>query len=388
MVAKMLASDGSFNVWLYSIQGGGVIPHLEGITSGSLNVSNGQGLAKKIKNYYLKVHRLSQLKKQLAIDVSISSLWPVDWINALTGHEKKVAVIQINILNNVQNEKMVKLRKLVTAVYSRFDKVVLGGGNLIEEMNGFFKIEKQKLLVIQNPVETKRVAKNLEQPLPYSLPDIFEKYQVLVAANRLSIIKNTEALIPIYKALPNQEKVKLLIIGEGEEKERIQQFILSEGLSYSQVEADVFEEKANIYFLNFQENIHSLISKSNVFLFSTKAEGLPLTLLEAMSAGAPILVSDCPNGGIGEIIKGTFAFDYENPRLIPEKFQGGYLMPIPLVDRPETIEKWKNKIEEILTADQMQLKKMTASNKAKAEEFDIENVKVAWVSMIQGLFEN
>ncbi|MBK0401724.1 glycosyltransferase [Adhaeribacter sp. BT258] len=388
MVAQMLADSGKYNVWLYAIQGGDITSTLAGVTSGSLNILNEPGSLKKVRNYYLKFARLSKLKKQLNIDLSISSLWPVDWINALTGSDKKVAIIQINILNNVQNEKMVRFRKLVSTVYSRFDKIVLGGGNLVPEMTDFFKINGEKLLVIQNPVETKRVEKNLREPLPFGLSTTFDKYQVLVAANRLSAIKNTQALIYIYKLLTDKEKVKILIIGEGEEKERLQQLIINEGFTYSQVESESFDENSNFYFLNFQNNIHNLIGTSKVFLFPTKAEGLPLTLLEAMSTGVPVLVSDCPNGGVGEIINGTYDFDFSNQRSEPAKFDGGYLMPIPHTDKAEQLVFWKGKIEEILAADNPRRESYRFSNKARAEKFDVEHVKFTWVSMIEGLFTN
>src|SRR5690606_1222322 len=157
------------------------------------------------KIYYTKISRLNKLKRELQTDLTISSLWPVDCINAFTGHDKKIAIIQINILNNEQNKQMVRFRKLVSAVYSRFDKIIVGGGNMVQEMTRFFNIKEENIQVIQNPVNTNLVLQNLQEPLPYDLEAVFEKYKVLVAANRLSITKNTEALIHIYISLPEKE---------------------------------------------------------------------------------------------------------------------------------------------------------------------------------------
>ena len=161
MVAQMLADSTKFNVWLYSVLEGGVTPALNGVNTGSLNISQGSGLISKLKIYSAKISRLNQLKRDLKTDITISSLWPVDWINAFTGKDKKVAIIQINILNNEQNKQMVRFKKLVSAVYSRFDKIILGGGNLVEEMTGFFKLDKEKVQVIQNPVNSNLVIQNL-----------------------------------------------------------------------------------------------------------------------------------------------------------------------------------------------------------------------------------
>lgn len=377
MIAQMLHEKGSYNVWLYSVVKGDQLPELNGVNAGSLEIELNKGTTSKLFNYYRKLSRLRKIKKALKIDLTISSLWPVDWMNALTGKDKKAAVIQINILNNRQNEKMVRYKKLVTKVYNRFDGIVLGSANLMPEMADFFGIDQDKLVVITNPVETKRIDANIKAPVQSKFGDVFDRYKVCTVANRLNPIKNTDVLVFIYKRL-SDANVKFLIIGEGEEKKKIQHLILSEGLKWSQVEDENFDTTAHFYFQNFQINIHNIINRSKLFLFPTKGEGLPLVLLEAMYCGVPVIASDCPNGGVSEVMQAKQPFDINHLREIAERTAGGYLMPVPSAEDERTILEWKEKIEELINANPVYREEIRSFNRNRASEFDKEKIKKKW----------
>lgn len=382
MLAKMLRESGRYNVYLYSIHATDSLPEAEGVSVGTLDIRSGN----KIKLYYEKIMRLRKLKKECKIDLTISSLWPVDWMNALTGKEKKMAIIQINILNNRQNDKMVRFRQLVTKVYNKFDAIVLGGANLKFELVNFFKLQENKLKVIQNPIDAKLIERNANVPLSEKLQRVFSKYKVCTAANRLHDVKNTEALVDIYHLLSHKDTVRFLIIGEGEEKESIQNQIQNKGLRWSQVEDEAFDDSAHFYFLNFQKNIHNIISRSKIFLFPTKSEGLPLALLESMYCGIPVVVSDCANGGISEVMEGKHGYNFEVPREIPEKVPGGYLMPIPVSENLKLT--WKEKIEEVLNEDEEVLTGIGAANKERSSQFDKEKIRYQWYGLVDGLLKN
>ena len=208
----------------------------------------------------------------------------------------------------------------------------------------------------------------------------------MVVANRLHPVKNTESLIPIVKKLPENKRIKLLIIGEGEEKIRLTKLINEEGLQYSEIEVSSFDENADIYFSKFQDNIHNILSKANVFIFPTKSEGLPLALLEAMYCGVPILVSDCPNGGVSEALDAKKSFDINHPRKEPEFTGGGYLMPIPFAEQDSSIQIWADKIEEVLNFDNSKLNSIQLKNRERAVQFDKEIIKRKWLSLIDDVF--
>lgn len=387
LLFQIFSGSGNFNVYQCSLY-----PSLSNISTKdvdkirSLNITRTNNFIKKIFYYYLKIKRLKKLKKDLSIDLTISSLWPTDWINILTGSEKKVAIIQINILNNYQNAKMIKYKYFVSYIYNKFNKIVTGNPYLIDELKNNFKVKEQLFAVIHNPIDCQLIDNNIKAPLQYDLYDLFEKFNVLIAANRLHKIKNTEALIYIYKKLHDKNHIKLLIIGEGEEESNIKNIAISEGLTYFDVNHSYIDFRANIFFLKYQDNMHNLISKAAIFLFPTTSEGFPLALLEAMYCKIPILVSDCPTGGTFEIMQGEGKYNTLKERTQAELTNAGYLMPVPRMEKPETIDLWCEKINELLSLDNSKLNEIKENNHKRAKCFDKEIIKHKWYELIENLF--
>lgn len=82
--------------------------------------------------------------------------------------------------------------------------------------------------------------------------------------------------------------VRLLLAGEGEERPKIEAFLRDRGL------------ETKVTLLGARRDIPRLLAASDAFLLSSISEGVPLTLIEAMAAGVPIVSTD--PGGIREVI--------------------------------------------------------------------------------------
>jgi glycosyltransferase involved in cell wall biosynthesis len=389
MLAEMLQSAGKFDVYIcamYRIDA--FLFNAKGISVSSLQIEESRGLRGRCINYFKKINRLRKLKKELSIDLTISSLWPADWVNFLTGKDSKIAIIQINILNNIQNLQMVRFRKLFRYIYNRFDRVVVGSASLIDELTGFFKIQRSQLIAIPNSIDVGMIDQNIQIALPVDVARLFKKYHVLVAANRLHETKNTQSLISILKKLPDRSNVKLLIIGEGDEEKNLKESIREEDLLYSRIDCSEFDETADVYLLRFQKNIHNLIHQSKIFLFPTRAEGAPLALLEALCCGTPVLASDCPNGGVFEVMQGSGAYDRYQERTISEQTKAGFLMPIPDRSKPGSIESWSHQISYLLHMDMNMAQAIGVGGRTIAAAYDRESVRLKWLETIDLVLQN
>ena len=105
--------------------------------------------------------------------------------------------------------------------------------------------------------------------------------------------KNIEEFIEIAKSiLLKSDNYCFIIYGEGSLKERLQ----------DQIHREKLEKK--ILLLGFQENIPKALKGLDIFLFTSKNEGFPLVLLEAMAAGIPIITTG--SGGIKNMITSTY----------------------------------------------------------------------------------
>jgi glycosyltransferase involved in cell wall biosynthesis len=82
--------------------------------------------------------------------------------------------------------------------------------------------------------------------------------------------------------------VRLLLAGEGEQRATIEQFLRDRAL------------ERHVTLLGARRDIPRLLSAADAFLLSSVSEGVPLTLIEAMAAGVPVVSTD--PGGIREVI--------------------------------------------------------------------------------------
>ncbi len=379
-LAESLAGQGVYEVYYCALYQPAALPHLPGVNVNSLGLSTGGGFRGRLKRYRGAVSRLSRFKKENNIYVTISNLWPTDWVNRLAGDEKKIAVIHTTILHSHHNWMMLKARRLVSFVYTGLHKVVVVSSNLVPELTDFFKIPASKIQVISNPVDNQRAALLATEAPAEALQKLFSQKRVLTAVGRLSHEKNTASLVRIFRLI-KPTGAKLLYVGEGPEKAALQVQVLKAGLTLADLSEGYPKDEKDVYFAPFQQNVFPVFRNTSLLLFPSRGEGVPLVLLEAMSCGCPVLASDCPNGGVSEVMQGKTPFNIQQPRTKAEAATGGYLMPIP--DDAATDALWAEKIEEMLSLGEEEWGKISRTAQERAADYDIHHFSREWHEMIQ-----
>lgn len=144
-------------------------------------------------------------------------------------------------------------------------------------------LSKRKTKLIRNGVDT-------EVFVPKKIPR--DKF-VVGHVGRLSPIKNQKLLVEAFSIAFNSnsqfaENAVLLIVGEGESRKELEQYIDSKKLG------------AKISLVGLRQNMPSTYRGFSVFVMSSIGEGIPMTLLEAMSSGLPAIVTNV--GGMPEVV--------------------------------------------------------------------------------------
>lgn len=106
----------------------------------------------------------------------------------------------------------------------------------------------------------------------------------LISVGRLVDQKDHLTLLKAIKLIHLKCKIELLIIGRGVNELSIKKFILDNNLS------------KKIKVMNFKKNPFPYIKLSDALILSSKYEGLPNVLLEALTLNKPIISSGCPTG--------------------------------------------------------------------------------------------
>lgn len=156
----------------------------------------------------------------------------------------------------------------------------------------FCKCISDKTAVIMNPVSSLCYENNT---------DFSYKDNVIVTACRLEPQKNVSLLIKAFSKIEQQiPHYKLLVYGDGSEREKIQKEINQYNLSERVV------LKGNV------DNVFKEVSKSKIFALTSNFEGLSNAVTEALCTGTVCVVTDSPTYGNRDLIS-----DGDNGFLVP-----------------------------------------------------------------------
>ena len=113
----------------------------------------------------------------------------------------------------------------------------------------------------------------------------------IVHIGRFTEQKNQKELIDIFSIVMNKKnnnKLQLILVGEGEQFLKIKEYV-----KYKNIEK-------NVIFKGKIDSCYNILNQSDIFVMPSKWEGMPMTIIEAMGTGIPIVAY--PVGGIKDII--------------------------------------------------------------------------------------
>ena len=172
--------------------------------------------------------------------------------------------------------------RLIPKVYPSADLVTTVSAGLADNMAEEVPYPRSKITVIPNAVLSERVFRMAEEDPGHPwLSGDQGPIRTVVAVGRLSNAKNFALLIDAVARIPH---VRALILGEGPLRSDLEAQIAGLGLT----------ERVSL--LGFQANPYCFMRRADAFVLSSRFEGLPTVLIEALALGVPVVSTDCPHG--------------------------------------------------------------------------------------------
>ena len=238
----------------------------------------------KIKRYCILQENLLEdiksLRKALhenRIDIAVGMGIYANFCVCMSNFGLKTKMV-ISERNSPLHDHLSKKSKLLRfLVYRNADAYVFQ----TQEAKKFYSKSIQKRgCVIHNPIRS---------DLPIKT-DINRKE--IVAVGRLMPQKNYEMLLhAIKKVHDRHSEFTLRIFGEGRSRNNLERLVSKIGI------------KDIVKFEGFTLDVHDQIKDSAIYVLSSDFEGMPNSLMEAMSMGFPVISTDCPCGGPAELIQ-------------------------------------------------------------------------------------
>ncbi len=234
--------------------------------------------------------------------------------------------------------------------YKHIQKVICIS-NAIKTIVSESNIDKDKLELIYSGVDPNRLI-NTGADIRKELG--LDKDKVLIG-NIAAIADHKDyfAFIKVIKELRiKNPKIAGLIIGDGPQRNEIENFVKKENL------------EEHIHFLGYRADANSLIFDLDLFLMPSKTEGLGTSIIDAFNAGIPVVATN--SGGISELVK------HNKTGLLAEPFD--YI-------------KLAEHIESILSSNELR-QELVKKAKAKAQSFHYINMVKKTYDLYESIMKN
>jgi glycosyltransferase involved in cell wall biosynthesis len=180
-------------------------------------------------------------------------------------------------------------RALARWLYPHSDGVVAVSRGVADDLVKVVPGIRDKVFVVYNPVDLDGI-RRLSQDEPDHPWFRSRGHQVVLAVGGLKPVKDFASLIRAFEQARKTRPLKLVILGDGPERGRLEALVSELGLS------------EDVSLPGFTANPYACMSRSAVFVLSSRTEGFPNVLLEALACGCPVVSTDCQSGP-GEILE-------------------------------------------------------------------------------------
>ena len=190
-------------------------------------------------------------------------------------------IVRSNQSPNNYAKNIIK-RKIMAFFLKKADKIVVNSNDFKKEFKKFFNLET---IIIYNLIEKindlKKFSKKMKNENFFSSS---KKILNILSIGRLVHQKDQITILKALNLIKNKKKFKFYLIGKGNEYTNLKRFIDNNKLN------------KQVKILNFKSNVYPYYKKADIFVLSSLYEGLPNTLIEALSFGVPIISSNCKTG--------------------------------------------------------------------------------------------
>lgn len=231
-------------------------------------------------------------------DGMISSMAPANVTaiiaKRLAGYDGRLVINEQNTMSlqaSSSRHRLIKLSpKLAKLFYPSAYQVVGVSEGVVDDLVRTTGIDRNKVEVIYNPVITAELRRKARETLDHPWFKHGEP-PVIIAVGTLTEQKDFATLLEAFASVRVHRRARLIILGEGRLREPLEALVHDLGLADS------------VSLPGFVDNPYAYMSHAAVFVLSSRWEGLPTVLIEAMACGTPVVATDCPSGP-REILKG------------------------------------------------------------------------------------
>lgn len=312
-----------------------------------------------------KVEELRKLKDLYNIDIAISFMQFANMVNILSKG----------------TERVILTTHSVNSIYAKYENSIFWSGETFKELYQYADLitvpsEYCKNDWIEHYGDKNHITRTLYNPVhSMKVDSLSNKENIVITTGRMQPIKRQWHLIRAFKSVRERcPDSKLIILGDGELRSKLEKLVEKLELQ------DCIEMPGNV------KNVEAYLKKAKVFAMTSYCEAMSCSVLEALSAGVPVVSCDSP-GGIREELEIT-----SDKKVITEPLYGscGIVTPyIKTCDVDELTGEEKMLADEIvhLLIDDNLRQQMVKNAYRVADKFSVEMIGKQWLNAVERLEE-
>jgi glycosyltransferase involved in cell wall biosynthesis len=208
------------------------------------------------------------------------------WASRIALPRTRVVVRQSNTLTRTMDAAR-GTRRLIPYLVRRFyrgaDGVVAVSEGVARDLIRTARLDPGRVHVVPNPVIPPEIFARAAEPLAHlwfqrSAPP------VVLGVGRLTAQKDFATLIRAFAQVRRRQPARLVILGEGEERSRLETLVRVLGL------------EDDVALPGFVLNPYAYMARAAVLVLSSAWEGLPAVVVQALAVGTPVIATDCESG--------------------------------------------------------------------------------------------
>lgn len=182
------------------------------------------------------------------------------------------------------------LLQLMRVTYRFANKVIANSEAVAADVSQFLRISRDGIEVVFNPINMASIEAlsraEVGHPWCYSGAP-----PTILGVGRLVAVKDFQTLIRAFAIVRSSRDCRLVILGEGPERAKLESMIRELGL------------QQEVYLPGFVRNPFAWMRNVKLLVSSSLSEGCPNALMQALTCGTPVVSTDCVGGSV-EILEG------------------------------------------------------------------------------------
>jgi glycosyltransferase involved in cell wall biosynthesis len=172
--------------------------------------------------------------------------------------------------------------RLIPRLYRHADAIIANSGGVAQNLIAL-GLDAKHITSIPNGVDYGWIADQAGEPPSWARPGRSHR-PTIITIGRLVPQKDQACLLRAFALVAARVDADLLIVGTGPELPTLQQL------------ARQYAIEDRVHFAGHQSNPYPLLARADLFVLSSRFEGMPNVLIEALACGMPVVSTDCPSG--------------------------------------------------------------------------------------------